>query len=223
MIQADSGLTSPTLLGRVRNWGDDTAWNAFFERYHPMLRLWCRGFVLDGDDSDELCQRIWIELMARMRTFRYDPGRGFRRWLWRLFRSRAIDMLRARRAAGITSVDEFAVRQLPAACSNWGASDGSEEEERDAVSLALLCAASSAQEAVRCRVDPETWRGYWMIAIEDSTVREAADSLGKKYTAVYNGYRRVERMLRVEGQHWLAAFAHGCTGSSERHLARDRD
>ena len=126
-----------------------------------------------------------------------------------------MDMLRARRAARITPVDEFAVRQLPAAWPNWGETEGSEEEEQDAVSHALLSAASAAQEAVCRRVDPETWRGYWMIAIEDSTVREAADSLGKKYTAVYNGYRRVERMLQVEGQHRLAAFTHGCTGSNE--------
>jgi RNA polymerase sigma factor (sigma-70 family) len=223
MVQMDSGLTSPTLLGRVRDWGDDPAWNAFFERYHPMLRLWCRGFALSGDEGDELCQRIWIELMARMRTFRYDPGRGFRRWLWRMFRSRAIDMLRARRAARIASLDEITVRPLPAACPNWGASEGSEEDERDAVSFALLGAASAAQEAVRSRVDPETWRGYWLIAIEDATVREAADSLGKKYTAVYNGYRRVERMLQLEGQQRLAAFAERSTSSNERHLARNAD
>ena len=213
MVQTDSGLTSPTLIGQVRDWGDTTAWNAFFERYHPLLRLWCRGFAFEGDDNDELCQRIWIELMARMRTFRYDPGRGFRRWLWRLFRSRAIDMLRSRRAAGIVSIDELSVRQLPSACPNWGANEGVERDERDAVSVDLLDVASAAQEAVRSRVDPETWRGYWMIAIEDSTVREAAESLGKKYTAVYNGYRRVERMLQVEGRHRLVAFTHGCTGS----------
>jgi Sigma-70 region 2 len=87
MVPADSAQTSATLQAQVRDWGDQPAWDALFEPYHLLLRLWCRGFAFAGDDGDELCQRIWIELMARMRTFRYDPGRGFRRWLWRLFRS----------------------------------------------------------------------------------------------------------------------------------------
>ncbi len=215
MVQVDGGQTSPTLLGRVHDWGDDPAWNAFFARYHPLLRLWCRGFALKGDEGDELCQRIWIELTARMRTFRYDPGRGFRRWLWRLFRSRAIDLLRARRAARTTSFDEIAERQLVEDGPNCGAAESIEDEERSALSFALLGAASAAQEAVCRRVDPETWRGYWLIAIEDRTVRETADVLGKKYTAVYNGYRRVERMLQLEGQRRLMAFTQRSTSSIE--------
>ncbi len=60
--------------------------------------------------------------------------------------------------------------------------------------------------AVRSRVDPETWRAYWIIAIEDRPIREAAESLGKSYTAIYNGYKRVDRMLRAEGERRLAAL-----------------
>jgi hypothetical protein len=93
--------------------------------------------------------------------------------------------------------------------------DGIDDDERDDVSSPLLSAASAVQEAVRSRVDAETWRGYWLIAIEDWTVREAADSLGKRYTAVYNGYRRVERMLRLEGQRWMATCTNQTTGSNE--------
>ncbi len=103
----DSRLTSPTLLDKVRDWGDRLAWLAFFERYNPMLLAWCHQFGLDRDTADELCQRMWVELMVRMRTFRYDPSRGFRRWLWRLFRSRAIDLLRQRRAKQLPSLDDM--------------------------------------------------------------------------------------------------------------------
>jgi RNA polymerase sigma factor (sigma-70 family) len=215
MVQADSSLTSPTLLGQVRDWGDHPAWSAFYERYNPLLRIWCHGFALGSDDSDELCQRVWIELMTRMRTFRYDPGRGFRRWLWRLFRSRAIDLLRARRATRGHSVAELALPESLPMRPGWGTSDGNEVDAPEEVSLTLLSAASAAQEEVRSRVDAETWRGYWLIAIEDWTVREAANSLGKRYTAVYNGYRRVERMLRLEGQRRLADFKNQTPGSTE--------
>src|SRR5262249_9733988 len=99
--EADDARTSASLLDRVRDWGDHPAWVDFHERYNPLLHRWCGRFSLDAETSDELCQRIWVELMARMQTFRYDPSRGFRRWLWRLFRSRAIDLLRQRRAAQV--------------------------------------------------------------------------------------------------------------------------
>ncbi len=94
---SDAGETNPTLLDRVRDWRNHRAWAEFHDRYDPLLHRWCSRFSFDADTADELCQRIWVELMARMRSFRYDPSRGFRRWLWRLFHSRAIDLLRSRR------------------------------------------------------------------------------------------------------------------------------
>ena len=66
--------------------------------------------------------------------------------------------------------------------------------------------AEEAQAAVRARVDPETWRTYWLVAIEDRPIREAAEKLEKSYTAIYNGYKRVDRMLRAEGERRLAAL-----------------
>ncbi len=203
---ADGGKTSPTLLDRVRDWRDHPAWVEFHERYDPLLHRWCGRFSLDTDTADELCQRIWVELMARMQTFRYDPSRGFRRWLWRLFRSRAIDLLRSRRATQCHSYEGF-LSSLPA----WRLPDheplASDRTEGQGVLLALVLEAEQAQAAVRARVDAETWSAYWTVAIEDRPIREAADCLGKSYTAIYTGYKRVDRMLRAEGQRRLAALA----------------
>ena len=139
-----------------------------------------------------------------MRTFSYDPGRGFRRWLWRLFRSRAIDLFKRAAPPRVCYLDGIELAEAHASRADWRMGNEIDDDGPDG-SLILLDAAAAAQEAVRSRVEAETWRTYWLIAIEDKTVREAADSLGKRYTAVYNGYRRVERMLRVEGQARLGA------------------
>jgi RNA polymerase sigma factor (sigma-70 family) len=203
---SDAGKTSPTLLDRVRDWRDHPAWMAFFERYNPLLRRWCGRFGLDSDASDELCQRIWMELMGRMRTFRYDPSRSFRNWLWRLFQSRAIDMLRNRRATSQPSADALALEAMVPSLPDPESSDDPGEARGMLESLTLHRLAAEAQAVVRSRVDPETWRAYWLVAIEDRPFREAAESLGKTYTAVYNGYKRVDRMLRVEGERRLAAL-----------------
>ena len=150
----DSGKTSATLLDRVRDWRDHPAWMAFFERYNPLLCRWCGRFGLDADTSDDLCQRIWVELMARMRTFRYDPSRGYRNWLWRLFRSRAIDLLRKRRSISLSSLDNFSVEAMLPTFPDPEAREDTAEAKGKAESLILHRLATEAQEAVRSRVDP---------------------------------------------------------------------
>ena len=207
-VKDDPGTTSPTLLTRVRDWGDHPAWVAFFERYDPLLHRWCGRFGLDGDAADELCQRIWIELTSRLQTFRYDPSLGFRSWLWRLFHSRAIDWLRSRRTTQVPSLDAaplMASRLIHEDRNPAHDEDGPEAEPRSVPSI-LFRQAEEAQEAVRARVDQDTWHAYWFVAIEDQPVRDAAVALGKSYTAVYAGYKRVDRMLRQEGRRRLAVL-----------------
>ena len=86
MRLAEGGSTSPTLLRAVADWQNHPAWVRFQGRYDPLMRRWCRGYGLDDDSVDEVCQRIWIELANRMRAFQYDPGGTFRGWLRRLAR-----------------------------------------------------------------------------------------------------------------------------------------
>jgi RNA polymerase sigma factor (sigma-70 family) len=195
------------LLERVRDWRDHPAWVEFHDRYDPLLQRWCGRFSFDADNADELCQRIWVELMARMRTFRYDPGRGFRKWLWRLFRSRAIDLIRKRRAIRGRSYVGCPSSLLDRGPTGPESVEG-DQPDRPGGTLApaLVLEVERAQAAVRARVDAETWHAYWIVAIEDRPIREAAACLGKSYTAIYTGYKRVDRMLRAEGQRRLAAL-----------------
>jgi RNA polymerase sigma factor (sigma-70 family) len=210
----DGDTTSPTLLEQVRDWQDHPAWTAFFARYNPLLRLWCRRSGLVGDIEDEVCHRIWIDLISRMRRFRYDPGGGFRHWLWRLFRSRAVDVLRKQRTARFVTVEQPRLEQIELIDWDERRSDFSSDDDRSVRSSILLKEAQEAQDAVRARVSPETWLAYWMIAIDDQPVAEVARSLGKKYAAVYNGYQRVDQMLRHEGRERLAAILRASRGNS---------
>jgi DNA-directed RNA polymerase specialized sigma24 family protein len=95
----DEASTSPTLPREISSWQDHRAWVRLRGRYDPLRSLWCRNHDLDHDSVDEVCQRIWIELADRMRTFRDDPNGSFRRWLRPLCSSRVLDFLRQRKAA----------------------------------------------------------------------------------------------------------------------------
>ncbi len=106
MKLVDEGSTSSLLLREVSDWQDHSAWVSFWDRYEPLLRRWCRGYDLDNDSIDEVCQRIWIELAERMKTFHYDPNRTFRGWLRRMCESRVIDFLRQRQAVCLLRLDD---------------------------------------------------------------------------------------------------------------------
>ena len=106
MIRYDAGTTNPTLLNRLGDWRDHEAWVDFVTRYDPVIRSSSRRYRLDAESTEELCQRVWIDLARRMRTFRYDPGKTFRGWLRRLCQSRAIDLLRKKKADAVESLED---------------------------------------------------------------------------------------------------------------------
>ena len=106
MRLAGDGSTNRSLLIAVADWQNRPAWLQFRDTYDPLLARWCRGFGLDRDSIDEVCQRIWIELAGRMKTFEYDPNRTFRGWLRRLCECRALNFLSERRAASLHGVDD---------------------------------------------------------------------------------------------------------------------
>jgi len=201
MIRYDAGTTNPTLLNRLGDWRDHEAWVDFVTRYDPVIRFAFRRYRLDAETTEELCQRVWIELARRMRTYRYDPGKTFRGWLRRLCQSRAIDLLRKQKAKEMRSLDE----DQPAGSRGEDASAGIEVEESAASDRAvLLRQAEEVQHAVRRRVSPQTWQVFWSIAIEGQSVRETAAAAGISYYAAFAAEKRVGLMLRQEGQRFLA-------------------
>ena len=149
MIRYDAGTTNPTLLNRLGDWRDHEAWVDFVTRYDPVIRFTSRRYRLDAETTEELCQRVWIDLARRMRTFRYDPGKTFRGWLRRLCQSRAIDLLRKKKADAVESLED-----QPAGSLLEDASAGIEVDESAASERPLLLRqAEEVQDAVRRRVE----------------------------------------------------------------------
>ncbi len=211
MRHVDGGSTSPTLLSEVSDWQDHPAWVSFRDRYDPLLRRWCHGYGLDDDSIDEVCQRIWIELADRMRTFHYDPNRTFRGWLRRVCESRVVDFLRQRQAVCLLSLDDRDGEPEAGVCETTidSAETDHGEEAADPLRLFLLGEAEKVQAAVRAKVKPWTWDAFWLVAVCDWTVERTAQALGMTHTAVYAARERVARMLCDEGQRESDRWAAG--------------
>ena len=196
MGMRDGGTTSPALLNRLVDWRDDAAWREFVERYRPLIQVWCRRMRLDADTTEELCQRIWINLAHRMSSFQYDPSRKFRGWLRRLCHSRAVDLLRERQAHPVC----FLADELPGASRQFAdAVDADEENEAVSRCPALLRLGKQVHDSVKCQVEPQTWHAFWSIAIDGRTIRETADVLKMSYAAAFAAHKRVVLRLRSEG------------------------
>jgi RNA polymerase sigma factor (sigma-70 family) len=193
MVRCDAGTTNPTLLNRLGDWRDHEAWVDFVTRYDPVIRFYSRRYRLDAELTEELCQRVWIELARRLRTFRYDPGKTFRGWLRRLCNSRAIDLLRKKKADRIESLGDPPALEDASAFFEV-------DETRASERPILLRQAEEVQEVVRQRVSERTWQVFWKIAIEGQSVGETSRAAGLSYYAAFAAERRVGRMLREEGQ-----------------------
>ena len=196
---SEGDTTSPTLIGRVGDWRDHDAWSDFVRRYGPTVRLYCRTFALDSDTLDDLMQQIWIDLAHRLKTYRYDPSKTFRGWLSRVCRSRAIDVIRKRKAGACPAFQ-------PAGESAFGVAsfdDAFADEPPDDDRPDFFRCAEAIQAGVKGRVDDRTWTAFWQIVVEAQPVRETADSLGLSYAAAFAAQKRVRRMLHDEGERFL--------------------
>jgi RNA polymerase sigma-70 factor (ECF subfamily) len=159
MSRYDAGTTDPALLNRLGNWRDREAWLDFVTRYDPVIRDHARGYRLDAETTEELCQRVWIDVARRMRAFCYDPGKTFRGWLGRLCRSRAIDLLRQKQAVvALPLEDASAGWKLRSAAADI---DAEEDAALERACLLLLAeevqAAGSTSGRGRCSGTSLSW------------------------------------------------------------------
>ena len=200
MVRYNAGTTNPTLLNRLGDWRDHEAWVDFVTRYDPVIRFSSRRYRLDAESTEELCQRVWIDLARRMRTYRYDPGKTFRGWLRRLCQSRAIDLLRKKKANAVESLDDQPAGSLLEDASAAIEVDESAASERPL----LLRLAEEVQDGVRRRVEERTWQVFWRIAVLGQSVREASEAAGISYCAAFLAHKRVSRMLREQGRRLVA-------------------
>src|SRR4030095_11523845 len=81
--------TRASLLARLRESEDQTAWREFFDIYWPLLFSVSRRSGLTDADAQDVAQDVLGMVARQMPEFRYDPARGsFKAWLLTLTRRR---------------------------------------------------------------------------------------------------------------------------------------
>ncbi len=191
MNQEPATNTSPTLLRRLRDPMDRSAWEAFVLRYGPKLHAWCLAWGAQNADAEDVTQKLLLEMPRKMRAFAYDPSKTFRGWLRTVTRRALGDLLKGHARGAQGSGDSRTQDRL-------GSVEAAEDllarlgEEFD---LELL---EEAKAQVQLRVTPQTWKAFQLAAVEDRSGKEVAEALGISVAAVYVYRNRVQTMLREE-------------------------
>ena len=187
-----NAVTRASLLSRLRSAPHDpSAWDDFVGRYGPRILAWCRRWGLQEADAQDVSQEVLVLLAVKLRTFVYDPSRGFRAWLKLLTRHAWSDFLAERRRPGAGFGGSGMLDQL----HSVEARDDLERRLEETFDLELF---EIAKTRVRTRVAPRTWEAFELTAIEGLSGAEAAQRLGMQVAAVFMAKSNVKKMIQEQ-------------------------
>ncbi len=189
-----SPTTHVTLLVRLRNAQDKEAWAQFVDIYAPLLYRFARRQRLQDADAADLTQDVLMSVAGAIERFEYDRRVGtFRGWLFTVARNKIKNFVarsrRGPRATGQSDVQEMLANQ-PAADEDQASWD-KEYESR------LF---DWAAERVRGLFAENTWRAFWMTAVEGKNPKDVARTVGVSVGAVYIAKSRVLAELKRQIQ-----------------------
>jgi RNA polymerase sigma factor (sigma-70 family) len=177
-------LTSPSLVLRLRDYSDSTAWTEFMEVYSPLIYEYCRSRGLQSSDAADVTQEALLRVTRAIRTFEYDKSKGlFRDWLARIV---------------INEIRRFASKlsEVAPLSPEWDnetakiESDWNEQYQQHIFSKAL--------ERSRPHFSDETWKMFERSWIDKLDAKEVADELSISVDQVYVARSRVLKRLKYE-------------------------
>jgi RNA polymerase sigma factor (sigma-70 family) len=188
-VMAADLQTRPSLLLRLREAGDDTAWSQFVAIYTPLIFAFCRGRGLGETDASDVAQEVLKAVAAAIPRFEYDPARSsFRNWLFTVVRSKLNNFLatqaRQPRLAGESTLQHFADTEPE---------NGLEETWRREYQTNLVRWAAGQ---IQCEFKTQTWDAFWRTAIQGQPAEAVAGELGLTLNALYIARSRVTGRLK---------------------------
>jgi RNA polymerase sigma-70 factor, ECF subfamily len=175
--------TPVSLLERLRQPDDQSAWVRFVDLYTPLLCYWGRRAGLQEPDVSDLVQDVFQVLVRKLPTFAYDRDRTFRGWLRTILLNQWRDGIRRRVEQPLENGDAVADSADPNALI--------EKEYRDYL-------VSRALHIMKTDFQPATWQACWEHVVCGRPAAEVAAELGISVKAVYLAQARVLCRLRQE-------------------------
>jgi RNA polymerase sigma factor (sigma-70 family) len=186
-----SPVTPLSLLEKLREGGDDAAWQRFYAFYAPLIVGFCLQKGCSRAMADDILQETMVALLRQMPTFTYDPRRGhFRSFVLKIVHRLAIKAWH--RESRYVAADSGSQADWVANVADSQAAQPG--PDWDALLHQRLL--RDALERVRERVNPQVYRSFELTAIHGRPAAEVMAELGiPSANAVYQHRNRVMRYL----------------------------
>jgi RNA polymerase sigma factor (sigma-70 family) len=182
--------TRPSLLLRIKDGQDQTAWNTFVELYAPLVYRQCRRHGLQHNDAEDVTQEVLSQMLRSAQDFNYQPDRGkFRTWLYEVTSTKVANHFRsvrrtARASGGARDESQDLVAPITPP-SEWF-----EEFQTHVLRVALA--------RIETHFEPGTWKAFMLAWKEARPATEVARMLDVNVDHVYVAKSRVLARLRQE-------------------------
>ncbi len=187
---ADIPPTRASLLLRLRDRSDATAWTQFVDLYAPLVYRHARSQGLQDADAADLTQEVLGAVANSVARLDYDPQRGsFRSWLFTIIRRKLSNWRRGQRhQAGMSN--DVPIDAIAVPCPGAEAQAAQWESEWQERVFAWAC------EQARAEVTEVSWQAFWRTFILNEPIKQVAAGLEMSVAAVYLARHRLRARLK---------------------------
>lgn len=197
MNDADEYIpTRSSLLGRLKDLGDQESWRLFFDTYWKLIYRAAREAKLTEAEAEDVVQETVISVSKSIHRFDYDPQRGsFKTYLMRLTAWRIVDQRRKRlpvkhpalAATGVAhqALEEWASPVPPELEALWN-----REWEQNLIEAAL--------RRTKEKTDPKLYQVFDLYVNKNWPVSKVARDLRVTKARVYLAKHLVGKRLKKE-------------------------
>jgi RNA polymerase sigma-70 factor (ECF subfamily) len=192
--------TRASLLERLKDLGDQTSWNEFYEIYRELICRVARRAGLNETEADEVVQDTVVSVAKKMPGFTYDPAKdSFKGWLLTVTRWRILDQLQKRKgsqsllrsaATNEEGTRTATIERIPDPSGFDLAAIWDEEWQKNLMHSAL--------SRIKRQVHPQHYEIYHLHVILEKPMREVARTLGVNAGQIYLAKHRVGALLKKE-------------------------
>jgi RNA polymerase sigma-70 factor, ECF subfamily len=181
--------TRYSLLIRLQNSEDQSAWSDFTQMYEPTVYRLARHHGLQHADALDLVQEVMLAVAGAVNNWQADRERGrFSTWLYRVAKNQALNVItrgarHRARGGGMSDLFEFQIADETETATFFDI-----EYRREVFHLAA--------ESVRKEVQSSSWHAFWATSVDGQSITDVAQELRMTAGAVYAARSRVMARLR---------------------------
>ena len=192
--------TRVSLLGRLKDWGDQESWQDFYDTYHRLIHSVALKAGLTQSEAQDVVQETVLTVAKKIADFRADPALGsFKGWLMVVTRRRIADQFEKR---------------AKACPPNQSISQGDDESGTSTINRIVEPASleldtcweeqwqkhvfEAAVARVKARVSPLQFQMFELYTLREWPLRRVAQTLGVSAASVYLAKHRIAAALKRE-------------------------